>query len=62
MFFHRINSSQIGCRVAGFDGIDTSGLVEVFIGNAVAVLSGEEFIFRNDSSYMTVSPQNVIPV
>ena len=42
MFFHRINSSKIHCRVAGFDGIDTSGPVEVFIVNALAVLSDEE--------------------
>ena len=62
MLFYRINSSQIHCKIAGFDGSDASGPVEVFIDNAVAVLSGEEFIFRNDSSYMSVSPQNVISV
>ena len=65
MFFHSINSSQIRCMSAGFDVPNvtnaTSGPVQVFIDNAVAELSGEEFEFRNNPSYMRVSPQNVIP-
>ena len=62
MFFHRITSSHIRCIIAGSDV--SKGSVLVFIDNAE--LNGDEFglpdfEFRNDPSYMTVSPQNVIP-